>query len=315
MRGVVGSRYGLLAFASALSLCAATAFAQAMAVPGFPFQETERLADGLYAFRQGAYRSIFLVSDKGVIVTDPVNPGYAKAYREEIAKVTSQPVRYVVYSHSHWDRIAGGKIFKDEGAKFVAQKNCAENLTETPSPNIVPPDITYDTNYKVRLGDKELDLYYFGPSLDNCLSVFVARPANMMMVVNIVGPPTANVPWNPTVPDYRLHNLIPFFHAVEDLARRDRVETLIGGFISIGLGSDGKPYLEPSTGPMSVVAEQRVFWEKLISAVKTQMDNGTPTRDIVKKLDLSQFSQYPRYSERSMEILVRRIASLLVTGR
>ncbi|MCP5360053.1 MAG: hypothetical protein R3E75_05330 [Steroidobacteraceae bacterium] len=290
------------------------AFAQA--VPSFmSFQQTEKLADGLYAFRQGAYRSLFLVGKEGVIVTDPVSPKFAKAFRAEIAKITDQPVRYVVYSESHWDRISGGQIFKDEGAKFVAQQRCADNLRETPHPDVVPPDITYDQSYRVALGDQALDLHYFGPSLDTCLSVLVAQPAKMMMIVNLVIPPVAGVPWNPTIPDYHLYNLLPFFRSVEDLAKREGIDTVIGGFIAAGVGRDGKPFLQPSTGPVSVVTEQRIFWEKLMGAVKAQLDAGTPPREIIRKIDLTQFSSYPRYSERSIEILTRRIASLYITGR
>ncbi len=303
------------ALAAAASLCASFA-AHGQAVPPFmKFQETERLADGLYAFRQGAYRSLFLVSDEGVILTDPVSPKFAASFREEIAKVTDKPVRYVVYSHSHWDRIGGGKIFRDEGARFVAQERCAANLKETPNPGVIAPDITYSKTYRVKLGDKSLDLHYFGPSLDTCLSVMVAQPAKMMMIVNLVSPPHANMPWNPTVPDYQLWNIVPFFRAAEDLAQREGIATLVGGFIAVGSDKDGKPFLQPSAGPISAVAEQRMFWEKLFRAVKAQLDAGTPARDIAKKMDLTEFQQYQRYSERNMEVLVRRVASLFVTGR
>jgi len=158
MGRVFRGRYRIPACAAVLSFLTSPV-ASGQAVPSFmKFQETERLADGLYAFRQGAYRSLFLVSDEGVIITDPVSTVFAKAFREEIAKVTNRPVRYVVYSHSHWDRIGGGRIFKDEGARFVAQERCAENLKETPNLNVVPPDITYAKTHKVKLGDKALDL-------------------------------------------------------------------------------------------------------------------------------------------------------------
>jgi hypothetical protein len=278
-------------------------------------QETEKLAEGLFAFRNGAYRSIFLVSEQGVIVTDPGNPKVAADYRREIARITDRPVKYVVYSHSHWDRIAGGRIFKEEGARFVTHQRCAENLRETPHPDVIMPDITYSDRYAVSVGDQSLDLHYFGPSLDNCLSVMVARPAKMMMIVNLVNPPAASMPWNPTIPDYRLHNLVPFFRAAEDLAGRDGIDTLIGGFISVGIGPDRKPFLQPATGPIAVVTEQRILWEKVMAAVKTEVDAGTTSRDIVKKIDHTPFAQYPRYSERNMAILTRRVASLYVIGR
>ena len=69
--------------------------------PGFKPVETERLAENLYAFRWGAYRSIFMVTDEGVIVTDPISVRAAHLYRREIARITDQPVKYVVYSHAH----------------------------------------------------------------------------------------------------------------------------------------------------------------------------------------------------------------------
>jgi hypothetical protein len=37
-----------------------------------------------------------------------------------IEAVTKAPIKYVIYSHSHFDHIAGGKPFKDLGATFVA---------------------------------------------------------------------------------------------------------------------------------------------------------------------------------------------------
>ena len=72
--------------------------------------------------------------------------------REEIRKINDQPVKFVAYSHSHWDHAAGGQVFKDEGATFVAQQRCAINFTENPNPAVVTPDITYDDYYKIELG-------------------------------------------------------------------------------------------------------------------------------------------------------------------
>lgn len=310
----LGRALAHLARVALLSLLAGTALAQALP-PSIQAQETERLADGTYAFRQGAYRSLFLVGDRGVIVTDPVNPTFAAAMRKEITRVTDQPVRYVVYSHSHWDRIAGGGIFRDEGARFVAQERCAQNLKETPNPLVVPPDITYKDHYRVKVGSQAMELHYFGPSLDTCLSVIVAQPAKLMMVVGLVNPPQASIPWNPTVPDYQLWNFLPFFRATEELAAREGIETLVGGYISIGTGADGKPFLQPSTGPIAALHGQREFWERLFGDVKAQLDAGVPPRAIIRKIDLASYQQYPRYSERSMEILVRRVASRYTTGR
>ena len=82
--------------------------------------------ENVYIFRYQNSQSMFVVTGDGVIATDPIGYGRPQApmtYLEEIRKVTSQPVKYVIYSHNHFDHIAGGKPFKDAGAKFVAHKN------------------------------------------------------------------------------------------------------------------------------------------------------------------------------------------------
>jgi glyoxylase-like metal-dependent hydrolase (beta-lactamase superfamily II) len=81
--------------------------------------------DNVYIFRYVRHQSMFIVTPQGVIATDPVGlrrPA-AKAYIEEIQKITKAPIKYVIYSHSHFDHIAGGQPFKDLGAIFVAHKN------------------------------------------------------------------------------------------------------------------------------------------------------------------------------------------------
>ena len=75
--------------------------------------------DNVYVFRYQGHQSMFVVTQAGVIATDPIGLGRPQAvttYIDEIKKVTSQPIKYVIYSHSHYDHIAGGKPFKDLGA-------------------------------------------------------------------------------------------------------------------------------------------------------------------------------------------------------
>ena len=62
---------------------------------------------------------------RGVIATDPISygrPQAAKAYLEEIRKITKAPIKYLIYSHHHYDHIAGGKPFKDAGATVIAHR-------------------------------------------------------------------------------------------------------------------------------------------------------------------------------------------------
>mgnify|MGYP003407385986 FL=1 len=93
-----------------------------------------QIGPGYYSFRYTGTRNVFLVTPEGVIVTDPIEPAAARILREQIRKLTDQPVRYVVYSHQHWDHVLGGQVFKDEGAKFVSHASCLAHFDDMPNP-------------------------------------------------------------------------------------------------------------------------------------------------------------------------------------
>lgn len=306
-----------IGMAMALLLCpfSTPSSAQYFTAPFMSPYETEDLGNGLYAFRIGVRRSLFLVSDEGVIVVDPLNVNAAKILRQEIAKITDQAVKYVAYSNSFFVRSSGGQIFKDEGAQFVAHEKCAANLEETPRDDVIMPDITFSQSHHISLGNQTLELHYLGPSYGNCLTVIIARPANVMMVTNIINPPKASLPWDPTIANYHLHTLIDFFKSVEKLAEESNIEKITGGYSSIGVDEDGKPRLLPSTAPVSLIAEQRAFWEIMFDIVKTASDKGTPARLVPKRADMSRFSHFSGYDERSLGIMMRRVYSLYRIGR
>ena len=155
-----------------------------------PFQlwDVERITDDIYAFRYSFYRNIFIVTDEGVIATDPLSVEAGQILSEQIAKITDQPVKYVAYTHSHWDHVSGGQPFKDQGAQFVAHERCAENFIENPNPNVVTPDITYADRYEITLGGKALERFYFGPSHDNCLVGMVIKPDNLLFLADVAKP-------------------------------------------------------------------------------------------------------------------------------
>ena len=78
----------------------------------------EKIDDGVYSFRGGAYRTMFMVTDDGVILLDPMGEKTAPLIAESIRKLTDKPVKYVVYSQAHRDRAGGAKLFTDRGAKW-----------------------------------------------------------------------------------------------------------------------------------------------------------------------------------------------------
>jgi glyoxylase-like metal-dependent hydrolase (beta-lactamase superfamily II) len=62
----------------------------------------EEIRDQLYWVTDGAYNTMFLVTDNDVIAVDaPATIG--NNYLKAIAEVTNKPVTYVIYSHAHID--------------------------------------------------------------------------------------------------------------------------------------------------------------------------------------------------------------------
>ena len=125
------------------ALLAALLGQPADAQPARPQIETKKVdgTDNVYVFRNGNHQSMFVVTPAGVIATDPVaygRPTGGQQYVDEIKKVTDKPIKFLVYSHHHFDHIAGGKAFKDAGARIIAHKNATAHLKPLADPNPTP---------------------------------------------------------------------------------------------------------------------------------------------------------------------------------
>lgn len=111
----------------AAALVVVSLAAAAAAQPRGPAREIIPLTGDLYRARNGNWYTIFLVTPEGIILGDPINAGFAAWLHEELDRRFKVPVRYVVYSHSHFDHAGGGAVFADT-ATFVAHENMARNL-------------------------------------------------------------------------------------------------------------------------------------------------------------------------------------------
>src|SRR5260370_147739 len=98
--------------------------------------------ENVYVFRYGGYQSMFVVTPQGVIATDPASylrP--AKPYIDAIKAVTDKPIKYVIYSHHHYDHIAGGQAFKDLGATFIPHPPPKQRLLHLKKPHPLRPPV------------------------------------------------------------------------------------------------------------------------------------------------------------------------------
>ncbi len=184
--------YATIMFASvAAAVIGTSAIAQAQttppavqpqAAPAAPPLFATRKVDGtdnVYIFRYQGHQSMFVVTSAGVIATDPIGylrPQAVKTYIDEIKKVTDKPIKYLIYSHHHYDHIAGGKPFKDLGARVIAHKLAKQHLLEVKYPDAVIPDEVVDKKKTIKLGGTTLELIYTGRNhSDNSLAMFLPK--------------------------------------------------------------------------------------------------------------------------------------------
>lgn len=144
-----------------------------------PTFETKKITDNVYVFRFGGHQSMFVVTPDGVIATDPIGylrPQAVTTYIQEIRNITQAPIKWLIYSHHHYDHIAGGKPFKDAGATIIAHRNAKTRLEALKNPDIPIPDLVIDDRYAIELGGVRVELHYTGRNhSDNSLAVLLPK--------------------------------------------------------------------------------------------------------------------------------------------
>jgi glyoxylase-like metal-dependent hydrolase (beta-lactamase superfamily II) len=96
-----------------------------------PRRTIERINGDVYTATNNNHRTVFLVTKEGIILADPINADFAKWIKAEFATRFKVPVKYVVYSHHHWDHASGGDVFADT-AQFVGHANMRSHLAMPP---------------------------------------------------------------------------------------------------------------------------------------------------------------------------------------
>jgi glyoxylase-like metal-dependent hydrolase (beta-lactamase superfamily II) len=123
----VRSKLVALTFA-ALVTAISLSLEHAGAQPRVPTREITHVVGDLYRARNGNWYTVFLVTPAGIILGDPINTEFAAWLKSELdARFPTQPVRYVVYSHSHFDHAEGGAAF-GATATFVGHETMLTNM-------------------------------------------------------------------------------------------------------------------------------------------------------------------------------------------
>ncbi len=251
-----------------------------VAAPPPPPTATTKVTDNVYIFRYVGHQSMFIVTPAGVIATDPISERRpAKPYIDAIQAVTKAPIKYVIYSHSHFDHIAGGQPFKDLGAKFIAQRNAKERIQELKPADVVVPDQVVDGKSVISLGGKTLELLYVGKNHSD--STLVMRLPKEKIIFTVDWIPIQAVQFRGMADTY-----VP---DIEDGLKKVIAmdwQTLIPGHP----GPGGK-----QTGTKDDATNQLAYLQDLSAAVKKEVDAGKSYDDAIKDISLPKYAAWPSY--------------------
>jgi glyoxylase-like metal-dependent hydrolase (beta-lactamase superfamily II) len=198
----------------------------------------QEIRGGLYWLTDGAYQTMFMVTDKGVIAVD-APPTIGKNYLKAISEVTNKPVTYVIYSHAHLDHIGSATIFP-KNATYIAQDDTTDELkrAKAAAANVstVPPipTISFSKNYTLQIGNQTLKLDYYG---NNHLpgNIFIYAPnQKVLMLVDVIFPGWVPYPYLAVTTDVG-----GYIKAHDIVLNNYDFDTFIGGHLSkIGTRND-----------------------------------------------------------------------------
>ncbi|HEX4892711.1 MAG TPA: MBL fold metallo-hydrolase [Hyphomicrobiaceae bacterium] len=256
--------------------------------------------DNVYVFRYGNHQAMFVVTSAGVIATDPIGYGRPQAvttYIDEIRKVTKQPIKFLVYSHHHFDHIAGGQPFKDAGATIIAHKRAKERLEMIQDPATPLPDEVFDRRRILRLGDTTLELTYHGLNHSDSTIAMRLPKEKILFVVDVL--PVGSVPGRGMIDFYPLEAE----KSIEEMLKLDW-DRLIPGHPGAPGGR---------LGTKDDVRAQLTFLRDASEAIKVAAREGKCWDQVEKELKLPKYENWPGY-QNNLPFVLRRYCGLWGRG-
>ena len=267
-----------------------------------PLYQTTKVegTDGVYVFRYGNHQAMFVVTKAGVIATDPIaygRPEAAVTYLEEIKKVSDQPIKYLIYSHHHYDHIAGGKPFKDAGARIIAHKRAKERLERIKDPFTPLPDETFEKSRTLKLGGTVLELTYLGLNHSDSNLVMRLPKEKLIFIVDTI--PVGSMPGRGMIDFYPLET--------EQFMQR----VLKMDWQRLIPGHPGQP--ADRFGTKKDVEDQLAFLRDASEEVKAAARAGKCWDAAEKEVKLEKYQNWPGY-QNNLQFVVRRYCGLWGRG-
>jgi cyclase len=273
----------------------------------------EQVAPDLYfVFDYDSSNAAFLVTNEAVLVVDTrQHPRDGQDLIDRIRKITDKPIKWVINTHFHGDHHLGNPAFQVIGATIVAQRKTATLMAKTFDKEIarrgkffesrhydpkevrlVPPDLTFDSEISIRLGGREVRVFYLGPG-QNPGDTFVLFPHDHAIYTPgaFAKRSWANTAFTPSVESW--------IALLNKVAAMTDVNKVLPAHGDVATRAD--------------VAEMANFLTDEYGGVKDAVAKGLSEDEAAKTLLFPQYKDYRNYRVREHDI--RSLYELIKTGK
>lgn len=235
----------------------------------------EKVTGNVYRFINDRHRSVFLVTKNGILITDPMNTEAGTWLKQQLHNRFHLPVRYVVYSHNHSDHEYGGEVFKDAQTIFISSRLARQDLKTTHAETVLP-DIAFQQELSVFLGENTVELRYHGPNDGRGSISMLFQPEKVLYVVDwiVVG----RMPWQ-KLWSYDIQGMI---NSTRDVLALD-FDIFVGGHGDVGTKEDVRQYL--------------AYLEDLYGAVIDGIRAGKTLDQLKAEIRLPRYHRLRHYKE------------------
>ena len=292
---------GTLVASMALAVCYVGLIA-AQQRPTFTPEQIERLRIRAVPGKEGLYlmpgfdggmsggNIAILVTEEGVIIVDNKYSYSYENITRQVASITTQPIRYVLNTHHHFDHAGSNASFMPS-AQVIGHENVRINMLRNTGPSASPdgaPRITYSDKTSVHLGGVEVQAHHLGCGHTNGDSAILFPDMRTIHTGDLFI-------WGDRMDG---STMAPFIDYANGGCAADWVATL-----DQVLALDFDTVI-PGHGPLLRKAEIRIFrdkFEQLLSRIESLMSNGVNREEIVSVLDISDLN-WPLAPDRIREI-------------
>lgn len=235
-------------------------------------REITQVSEHVYMWGSDEQQGAYIATEDGILVVDGHHcpSGTVSWLKDELAKRHDAPIKYVVLSHDHPDHICNSDMLA-KGAVTISHANLRENLLAYKRKAAIP-DVTFEDNMTVHLGELEVNLLYLGPTHSNNLIEIHIPEEKVLIAIDFAK-------GKQLFPDLRDMDIDNTIKALKTLAYMPDVEHVISGH-------------GPVTTQESFL-ESRNFLVALRKKVFDLMVDGKPLAEIRKQVNMDEFRDYP----------------------